>query len=987
MLRAKCWWNYEVRMVPRQRTRDAYLVFLFLASRLLGSDASLLAQSKLEMCERSGGGSSSSGEAGKPELDCAEKVTLLLSIEQAQLSDAEAIEVSVENEEKKLAEPLKITWSKTRSRWKYPLRYMEQIPAKMQEHFGTSASCTDDVGGAGATCGICRDAMGNYMKYSEGFCCMCSPGALIEGTRNRGSIDCGDIIETLSRSYHCIKPDRLWYAAFEVETPIMLYEIQVQVKHENRFHNLTISHTAPVASNSYVMAELTGDLAQATPPNSFQQQYLVVPDRYYDANGKLVVHDRILRYPHHLKYAMLLDKSFFDLSGDTCDKIGVGWTAFKYQPHGCERTVGDCVRNQIENFHQEDTLREGNPLYFVSRFCDGLLEGTQIVDLNGYITDEFFVCPMDETRQTTMVRLELKADDLRFVSNIGKAVIVTVEVEDFEAFSGAGVLKAVLKSESDFAAQFSLGIQCSQGVTPAPVPSLFLQPLEAAREVEIQVMANSKDQLEGECTLNLLDKKARLLDTKVASFTVLRTIEKSSLGQRRGDVNAEYMDAKTYADASCSDVCGFFEFGCHLTYFGTCWWNFLLALLVCLLFAVIGYGLVTGRWSGVLGRLFGAGRRGNEKTKESGSSGFAPSASGGGDVSSFFLKMQEMQQQNALLQMQLAQQAATITTTTQGQVQNLEKRNSISGGGADGGTTVGPGGAAGENSGLQLGGGPFAVTRISSHVKQLPTSVGIDSRRTTATSELPQHHPSPSILATIQEVGAPPPQLANIARPPISWSSEQQDQQQQIIEVPLPQDYDERQHDQQHNYTEAGDYQQQITTANSTSYQLQSSYAFSSPGGGVGGGVYGGSAPSSIPPPGHRFPKMPMKGKHAKTSHFGGTSSKKKGAVGKHGYNYNNLHLMLTKGMKSTSPQEKGGPGPGSPSQQGGPGPGSPSQSQVYQRGPPKGRAQFGKSPGRPPPFLGGGLVQKGGHGRLVGKGDPNPMFQPEPDANPVPDQ
>lgn len=175
-----------------------------------------------------------------------------------------------------------------------------------------------------------------------------------------------------------------------------------------------------------------GDLAQARPPNNFQQQYLVVPDRFYDGGGKLTPHERVLLYPHHLQYAMLLDKSFFDLSGETCDRIGVAWTAFKYQSEGCERTPGDCVKNQIENFHEEDTARgEENPLYFVKRYCDGLMEGEQVVDDAGYIVDEYFMCPIDQ-RHTTMVRLELKADQMRFVSNVGKAVIVQVEVKDFE---------------------------------------------------------------------------------------------------------------------------------------------------------------------------------------------------------------------------------------------------------------------------------------------------------------------------------------------------------------------------------------------------------------------------------------------------------------------------------------------------------------------------------------------------------------------------
>ena len=58
---------------------------------------------------------------------------------------------------------------------------------------------------------------------------MCSPGEIIEGTLNRGGIDCGDLLEALAQSFHCIKPDNLWYAVFEVDNPIMMYEINFQV--------------------------------------------------------------------------------------------------------------------------------------------------------------------------------------------------------------------------------------------------------------------------------------------------------------------------------------------------------------------------------------------------------------------------------------------------------------------------------------------------------------------------------------------------------------------------------------------------------------------------------------------------------------------------------------------------------------------------------------------------------------------------------------
>ena len=95
----------------------------------------MLASGKLEQCERTsssspGTSSSSSGSTGS-KLDCKEKITVLLSVEQQQLADSEAIEVTVDDGERQLEKPIKVSWSKTKSVWKYPLRYREQVPNRM----------------------------------------------------------------------------------------------------------------------------------------------------------------------------------------------------------------------------------------------------------------------------------------------------------------------------------------------------------------------------------------------------------------------------------------------------------------------------------------------------------------------------------------------------------------------------------------------------------------------------------------------------------------------------------------------------------------------------------------------------------------------------------------------------------------------------------------------------------------------------------------
>ena len=130
-----------------------------------------------------------------------------------------------------LSQPIKLSWRKTRSVWKYPLRYKEQVVNRMKEHYGTSVECGDDEDDlAHATCGILIDGSGSYIRHSQGFCCQCGLDDIVYGEKNRGGIDCGNVVQAISQSFHCIKPDNLWYVVFEVEPPMMMYEIDLEME-------------------------------------------------------------------------------------------------------------------------------------------------------------------------------------------------------------------------------------------------------------------------------------------------------------------------------------------------------------------------------------------------------------------------------------------------------------------------------------------------------------------------------------------------------------------------------------------------------------------------------------------------------------------------------------------------------------------------------------------------------------------------------------
>lgn len=60
--------------------------------------------------------------------------------------------------------------------------------------------------GSDVTCGFLTDMHDDYIRYSEGFCCMCDVSAIWEARRNRGGIDCGNLMNSAMQSFHCVKP-------------------------------------------------------------------------------------------------------------------------------------------------------------------------------------------------------------------------------------------------------------------------------------------------------------------------------------------------------------------------------------------------------------------------------------------------------------------------------------------------------------------------------------------------------------------------------------------------------------------------------------------------------------------------------------------------------------------------------------------------------------------------------------------------------------
>eukprot|EP00931_Biecheleriopsis_adriatica_P037639 TRINITY_DN21584_c0_g2_i1.p1 TRINITY_DN21584_c0_g2~~TRINITY_DN21584_c0_g2_i1.p1 ORF type:complete len:840 (-),score=169.54 TRINITY_DN21584_c0_g2_i1:16-2535(-) len=535
--------------------------------------ASVLSSSRLQSC----------ADDGSEKLACDFKMVVTVTLEHGQKESerAEFLIREVRDSEDKvrtLQKPWQVTWKKSRAFWRYPLRYVQDVNSKPSE--GTVKvgwlTCNDNPKSVAEeiTCDVAYIG-GDRVPHSEGFCCGCSAENLVSGTPNRASMDC-DVV-SMSDSAHCLNFDDLWYSVYEVDRPEIYYDIEVIVAIPSDYGKtwrdvvyretaLLLSHRQPVAAaeEGALRLELIGDLATAVAPHRFESKYLVVPSR---PSGHILVDSA-----EPLKHAMLLDRSLFDLSGRTCDKIGVSFFAFKHQPQPCQRPAGSCLQGQLHDFHIEDVDRvgAGQPSrYLVSGFCDGALElGHQRDAAAG--PQVFMGCPLTQ-RHTTLLRLEARAEEAMFVTNVASGRIAKAEAPAFEAMKGGGKVDLLVVSTGKVVADFTLGVtNCSDGLTAGPALTLSLKPLESSAQ-QIALQVSGADSGSFECMAVLYNSLSEPTDSKEVQVNVTSLQRTAGAQAGEGGGGGELViEAAEETGGNCASVCpAFFDIMCFFAH--SCW--------------------------------------------------------------------------------------------------------------------------------------------------------------------------------------------------------------------------------------------------------------------------------------------------------------------------------------------------------------------------------------------------------------------------------
>ncbi|KAL6052198.1 Generative cell specific-1 [Balamuthia mandrillaris] len=562
----------------------AVVVLSFLINLPQSARGAIIASSKLESCI-------ADGSTEEALLNCKKKMVVSLTLEGGQ-NATEAVEAVIETVEedgktKRLEHPWRIRLSKSQPRVLYPIVYIQRVnnaPKEKIEYpdnfFWLFDRCDASATSDSPTCGWYHDSNGKAVLHSQGFCCECDFGQVLQISNEdtRAGLDC-KLWGTDSSSAHCLRFDTLWYDAFEIGTAETFFDVTLNLIKRDSSNDgyvtdkivLSPENTIVQSADKSIFAKLIGDFAPWKAVPVLSEKIFFVPSVPRD-------HPRVLAGSAHW---MLVDKSRVDFSGTVCNKIGVSFEAFRYQPDACSQLPSSCLRYQLEDYHTEDIVKESKGLsgsYFV-KYWGKFVEQNGILqkDSQRYLSFEL------EQLQASLVTLTFSADDIRFITNLSPGRIVVAVAKDFEALSKEGKIEVMMQNTGFINADFQLTVtNCTVGIKPIQARILSVS-AKQSMNATFNIYSEHELLAENKCKVSLLDAVGQLQDFVWVNFTTFAT--KHTNGTQGGaspdnDDGGRY-DPTNYWPRSCSQKCpNFINLICFIM--ESCWGELLWRVVIIL---------------------------------------------------------------------------------------------------------------------------------------------------------------------------------------------------------------------------------------------------------------------------------------------------------------------------------------------------------------------------------------------------------------------
>jgi hypothetical protein len=379
-------------------------------------------------------------------------------------------------------------------------------------------------------CILCSD--------SQGFCCACP--SFGGDDIARGYRECSYSLSWLSEgtpgSAHCLRYDETWwYRGYRIGKYQVDFQLQVHIHQTYKSYSntteeelnststtsLVLSPSQMSARNSDIHIEMVGDFASYAEIESLRDHWLMIPIQPGLSPNEI--------FSSNLDMWMVFPSSKVSTQGE-CDKIGVSYTSFKFQPDRCSKPFGSCLSNQIYHFEMEDQSRLSRgltPLYNIQRYGGGPANQGQMSQVADGLSLKL---PLIQMR-TSLVQLTIKADDLQYVTNIGQGVVVSSGIcnyagtacGQFEAISEIGYLQVLINNTITEDAMIYVSVMnCSANILPVLQQSAAVKGLGIKR-FTFQLRATTDLASNCSCNITVSNALAVITDTAFVEFSLSNT--------------------------------------------------------------------------------------------------------------------------------------------------------------------------------------------------------------------------------------------------------------------------------------------------------------------------------------------------------------------------------------------------------------------------------------------------------------------------------
>jgi hypothetical protein len=557
--------------------------------------AGVIAVGRLQTCVNSGGDAA---------LSCARKIVVTLSLENDKLYQTEQLDfelacVTTDGSPppacpcpcsylsdpacacRDLRRAVRVAVTKSPVFAAYPLAQPRTLNGRAHEEYITTGpggsvggACRDGDYDAAPTCGWAKApaaAGGGDVPDSQGLCCSCPAAG--GGAIARGSRACAWspswLVGGAPGSAHCMRYDEnWWYRGYSVGAPQLEFDVQVHVSADGaaptpgeeapppKVLTVSPSRTTALSADRGIAARLLGDLAAYASAPAIEGHWLLVP-----LPPGLPPNEA---HSSNLDMWMVLPPALVATAGE-CDRVGVGYSAFRHQSNACARPVGSCLGRQVFDLEHEDAARAAaglEPLYNITRYGGGRRNARQVAAAaaGGGLSLRL---PVPGVR-TSLVTLEVRADDVALVVNRAPAKILAAEVctfdfascGAFQAIATRGFLRVRVGNVGAVAADFRAGvIGCSAGVLP--VAEEF-GAIAAGGEREFRFALAMESDVGGNrtCTVVVSDAVGDLADSAPVGFHAAATEyvpppEQSDLG----DMVRPARDRHLHCQPTLAEMC------------------------------------------------------------------------------------------------------------------------------------------------------------------------------------------------------------------------------------------------------------------------------------------------------------------------------------------------------------------------------------------------------------------------------------------------